>query len=71
MNGIWVVLSVAGLFLVRIGLPVLMLVILGILIDRWQSKRLEEGKTQQRILEVDFKRWQEEANGEDQNHKAA
>jgi hypothetical protein len=32
-------LSVAVLFLLRIGIPVMLLVGLGILIDRWQSKR--------------------------------
>ena len=36
------ILSVAGLFLVRVGLPVLVLVLLGILIDRWQTGREAE-----------------------------
>ena len=39
MDAILSVLSVAGLFLVRVGLPVLVLVVLGILIDRWQTGR--------------------------------
>ena len=36
------VLGVAGLFLLRIGLPVTVLVILGILIDRWQTGREDD-----------------------------
>jgi len=39
MDGILSVLSVAGLFLLRVGVPVVVLVLVGILIDRWQSKR--------------------------------
>jgi hypothetical protein len=39
MDGVLTVLSVAGLFLVRVGVPVLVLVVLGILIDRWQTGR--------------------------------
>ena len=42
MDEILSVLSVAGLFLVRVGLPVLVLVVLGILIDRWQTGREAE-----------------------------
>lgn len=37
MNEILLALGVAALFLIRIGIPVAVLVILGILIDRWQS----------------------------------
>lgn len=32
-------LSVIFLFLLRIGVPVLILVTLGVLLDRWQSRR--------------------------------
>ena len=39
MTDITMVLSVAGLFLIRVGIPVLALVTVGILVDRWQSKR--------------------------------
>jgi hypothetical protein len=39
MDGVLAVLSVVGLFLLRIGVPVLLLVALGILIDRWQTRR--------------------------------
>ncbi len=38
MNEILLALGVAALFLIRIGIPVAILVTLGILIDRWQSK---------------------------------
>lgn len=39
MNEFLTVVSVIVLFLVRIGIPVIMLVALGLLIDRWQSHR--------------------------------
>ena len=39
MDGLLTTLAVTGLFLIRIGLPVALLVGLGVLIDRWQSKR--------------------------------
>ena len=39
MEQLFTILSVAALFLVRIGVPVLILIALGILVDRWQSKR--------------------------------
>ena len=39
MEQLLLVVSVAGAFLLRIGIPVLLLITLGILIDRWQSKR--------------------------------
>ncbi len=39
MNDLMMVLGVALLFLFRIGVPVILLVGLGILIDRWQSNR--------------------------------
>ena len=42
MNDITVILEVAAMFLVRIGLPVMALVTLGILIERWQTKRETE-----------------------------
>lgn len=35
------ILSVAGLFLLRVGLPIVLLVILGVVVDRWQNKREE------------------------------
>ena len=38
MNEILLALSVVALFLIRIGVPVAVLIVLGILIDRWQSK---------------------------------
>lgn len=39
MENIVMIISVAALFLLRIGIPVILLVALGILIDRWQSHR--------------------------------
>lgn len=39
MAEIGLTLSVIVLFIIRIGIPVIVLVTLGILIDRWQSKR--------------------------------
>jgi hypothetical protein len=33
------IVSVAALFFVRIGIPVIVLIILGIVIDRWQATR--------------------------------
>lgn len=42
MTEIELVLSVIGLFLLRIGLPVLLLVILGKIIDNWQSNQINK-----------------------------
>jgi hypothetical protein len=42
MNELVTILGVAALFLLRIGIPVILLVGLGLLIDRWQSKREAE-----------------------------
>ena len=42
MNAIGEVLSVAGLFLVRIGLPLLLLLVVGTLIDRAYRRREAE-----------------------------
>lgn len=39
MNDLMLTLSVIILFLVRIGVPVFVLVTIGILLDRWQSRR--------------------------------
>ncbi len=39
MEQVLTVLGVAALFLVRIGVPVIVLISLGMLIDRWQNKR--------------------------------
>jgi hypothetical protein len=41
MDGILAILSVVGLFMLRVGVPVLLLVALGIIIDKWQSRREE------------------------------
>lgn len=39
MEGFLLTLSVALMFFLRIGIPVLVLIVLGALIDRWQSQR--------------------------------
>lgn len=39
MDDLMLIIGVAGMFLLRIGIPVLLLIMLGILIDRWQTKR--------------------------------
>ena len=41
MNGLWIVLEVVGLFFLRIGVPLLILIVVGIVLDRWQSRRTE------------------------------
>lgn len=42
MEQLLLVVSVAAMFLLRIGVPVILLLSIGILIDRWQSKREKE-----------------------------
>jgi hypothetical protein len=39
MEQLLLVISVAVMFIIRIGIPVILLLSIGILIDRWQSKR--------------------------------
>jgi hypothetical protein len=41
MEQVLTILAVAALFFVRIGVPVLLLISLGLVIDHWQSKRDE------------------------------
>jgi len=41
MNELTSILGVTAMFLLRVGLPIVLLVILGIAIDRWQTKREE------------------------------
>lgn len=36
------VLSAMGLILLRVGLPVLALVVVGLVIDRWQTRRMQD-----------------------------
>ncbi len=36
------VLSAMGLILLRIGVPLVLLVTVGLLIDRWQTRRMQE-----------------------------
>ena len=44
MEQLFLTLSVALLFLLRIGVPVLVLLTVGILIDRWQGKREQDAR---------------------------
>ncbi len=39
MEQLLTIISVAGLFLIRIGVPVLVLLAVGLLVERWQSRR--------------------------------
>lgn len=39
MEQLLLIVSVTVLFVIRIGIPVIVLLSIGILIDRWQSKR--------------------------------
>lgn len=39
MNGLWMALGIVGLFFLRIGVPLLVLIGLGIALDRWQGRR--------------------------------
>ncbi len=39
MEHLLLVLSVTALFLIRIGVPVIVLISLGMLINRWQNRR--------------------------------
>jgi hypothetical protein len=45
MDQLLLTLSIVALFLVRLGIPVILLISIGVVIDRWQSKR--EQRTQQ------------------------
>jgi hypothetical protein len=47
MLEIGTILAVVALFMVRVGLPIILLIALGLLIDRWQSKRNDEIKQMQ------------------------
>lgn len=57
MEELLLVLSVAFMFFLRIGIPVLVLIVLGAMIERWQSQR------------DDYIRhyYQDHANGEQSN----
>jgi hypothetical protein len=65
MDGVLAVLSVVGLFMLRIGVPVLLLVALGIIIDRWQSRR-EEYIDQRYGTKPETKTAEQEAEEEEQ-----
>jgi hypothetical protein len=42
MNELMLVIEVTVMFFLRIGFPVLALIILGVVVDRWQSRREAE-----------------------------
>lgn len=42
MEQLLLTLSIAALFLLRIGVPVIILITIGIVIDRWQNHREQE-----------------------------
>ncbi|KAB2902879.1 MAG: hypothetical protein F9K27_15475 [Anaerolineae bacterium] len=68
MSEILVVLSVVGLFLLRVGIPVVLLVGLGILIDRWQTKREAEAR---KMMKPELHIVQKEAADVHEERKAA
>lgn len=62
------ILAVVGLFLLRVGIPVLLLVALGILIDKWQTRREAELR---RMMKPDLKILQTEQTADEEQRKAA
>jgi hypothetical protein len=70
MDGVLAVLSVIGLFMLRIGVPVLLLVALGILIDRWQTRR-DEYIDQRYGTMTESQPAEQEAEEEERARKAA
>jgi hypothetical protein len=68
------IMAIAAMFLLRVGLPVAGLVLLGILIDKWQTKRDTQIKQQYKSdITVDFKKSKKDAAKDDdqQGRKAA
>lgn len=66
------IIAIAVLFIVRVGVPVLALVFLGIMIDRWQTNREAQIKRQyKRDVEIDFKVSETKAQKDEQTRKAA
>ncbi|MBN1563823.1 MAG: hypothetical protein JXA10_08285 [Anaerolineae bacterium] len=47
------VLAVLGLFMLRIGIPVVALITLGILVDRWQSRREAEVRNMYAVGQIE------------------
>jgi hypothetical protein len=47
------ILAVLGLFILRIGLPVVALITLGILVDRWQSHRDAEVRNMYAVGQIE------------------
>ncbi len=70
MNEILEVVAIAGLFLLRVGAPVLLLVVLGVLIDRWQRNRNAEIQRQYNLgTEDEVLQISEEADAEREEKK--
>ncbi len=44
MEQLLLTLSIAVLFLLRLGVPMIVLITLGVIIDRWQSRREHKGQ---------------------------
>ena len=70
MADVSTVLAVLGLFILRIGVPVVALISLGILIDRWQSRREEEVRNMYITGQIEDE-MHEESQDEAKKHKAA
>ncbi len=64
------VLAVLGLFMLRIGVPVVALITLGILIDRWQSRREKEVRHMYATGQIEDEA-QEDSQDKAKKHKAA
>lgn len=68
------ILAIAGLFLVRVGIPLMVLIVLGLLIDRWQTRRNQEIAKALEKRTLDFAAYKEKAQkaeSEDDRRKAA
>ncbi len=64
------VLAVLGLFMLRIGVPVVVLVTLGVLIDRWQTRREAEVRNMYATGQIEDE-VQAESEDEAKKHKVA
>ena len=69
MNELLSILGVMGFFLLRVGLPIVLLVALGILIDRWQTKREEKirqyyAPSQDKVIETNDNTVEEQSDSQ-------
>jgi hypothetical protein len=65
------VLAVLGLFMLRIGVPVVFLITLGILIDRWQSRRETNISSMYAVGQIEEEEAHEEIEDEVNKQKTA